>query len=93
MTETITDGPGPRDAFAPHPDLVEGMLHRIYVIFEESDGRLWTCGTDMMAPSLESAEAFSDRLNETLGIDRAAWSAVANRVFAGAETRSRRRTE
>ena len=58
MTETITDGPGPRHAFAPHPDPVEGILHRIYVIFEESDGRLWASGTDMMAPSLESAEAF-----------------------------------
>ena len=85
MTETITDGPGPRHVFAPHPDPVEGILHRIYVIFEESDGRLWAAGTDMMAPSLESAEAFSDRLNETLGVDRAAWSALANRVFVGAE--------
>ena len=27
MTETITDGPGPRHVFAPHPDPVEGMLH------------------------------------------------------------------
>ena len=69
----------------PKLDPVEGILHRIYVIFEESDGRLWTSGTDMMAPSLESAEAFSDRLNETLGVDRTAWSALANRVFAGAE--------
>ena len=48
MTETISDGPGPRHAFAPHPDPVEGMLHRIYIIFKESDGRLWASGTDMM---------------------------------------------
>ena len=82
MTETITDGPGPRHVFARHLDPVEGILHRIYVIFEECDGRLWTSGTDMMTPSLESAEAFSDRLNETLGVDRAAWSALAERVFA-----------
>ena len=33
-------------------------------------------------PSLESAEAFSDRLNETLGVDRTACSALAERVFA-----------
>ena len=46
MTETITGGPGPRHVFAPHPDPVEGMLHRIYIIFEESDGRLWASGTD-----------------------------------------------
>ena len=93
MTETITDGPGPRHAFAPHPDAVEGTVHRIYVIFEESDGRLWSSGTGMMAPSLESAEAFSDRLNETLGVDRDDWSALANRVFAGAEALSTWRSE
>ena len=85
MTETITDGPGPRHVFAPRPDPVEGTLYRIYVIFEESDGRLWASGTDMMAPGLESAEGFSDRLNEALGVDRAAWSALAKRVFAGAD--------
>ena len=85
MTETITDGPGPRHAFAPHPDPVEGILRRIYVIFEESDGRLWASGTDMMAPSLERAEAFSDRLNETLGLDRNASSALAARVFTVGE--------
>ena len=78
MTETITDGP----AFAPYRDPVEGTVHRIYVIFKESDGRLWSSGTGMMAPSLESVEAFSDRLNETLGVDRAACSALAERVFA-----------
>ena len=55
MTETITDGPGPRHVFVPHPDPVEGMPHRIYVLYEESDGRLWASGTDMMTPSLESA--------------------------------------
>ena len=85
MTETITDGTGPRHVLAPHPDPVEGILRRIHIIFEECDGRLWASGTDMMAPSLESAEAFSDRLNETPGVGRAAWSALANRVFAGAE--------
>ena len=88
MSETIADGPGPRHIFAPHPDPVEGLLHRMYVIFEECDGRLWASGTDMMAPSLESAEAFSDRLNETLGVDRAAWSGLAKLVFAGADQRA-----
>ena len=28
MTETITDGPGPHHAFAPHPDPVVGLRHR-----------------------------------------------------------------
>ena len=29
MTETITEGPGPHHVFAPHPDPVESILHRI----------------------------------------------------------------
>ena len=82
MTETVVAGPGPRHAFAPHPDPVEGLLHRVYVIFQESDGRVWAAGTDMMAPNLDSAERFVERLNETLGIDRAEWSALADRAFA-----------
>ena len=90
MTETITGGAGPRHVFALHPDTVEGTLHRIYVIFLESDGRLRASGTDMMTPSLKSAEAFSDRINETLGVDRAAWSALANRVFARVGARDSR---
>ena len=36
----------------------------------------------MMAPSLDSAELFVDRLNEILGIDRAERVALAARAFA-----------
>ena len=82
MTETVVDGPGPRHAFALHPEPVEGILHRVHVIFQESDGRLWAAGTDMMAPNPDSGELFVDRLNETLGADRAEWSALAARAFA-----------
>lgn len=82
MTENIVAGPGARHAFAPHPDPVEGLLYRVYVIFEESDGRVWAAGTDMMAPDLDSAERFVERLNETLGVDRAERSALADRAFA-----------
>ena len=52
------------------------------MIFEESDGRLWASSTSMMAPDLDNAELFVDRLNETLGIDIAEWSALAARAFA-----------
>ena len=86
MTATITGGPGPRHAFALHLHPVEGFLHCIYVIFEESNGQLWASGTHMMAPNQESAEAFADRLNETLGVDKIAWSALADRAFAAAKT-------
>ena len=82
MTESIVDGPGPRHAFAPHPVPVEGLLHRVYVIFQESDGRVWAAGTDMMAPDPGGAELFVDRLNETLGVDRAERVALAARAFA-----------
>ena len=84
---------------------VPHILHRIYIIFEESDGRLWASGIDMMAPNLESAEVFADRLNEMLGVDRAAWPglawpglawpglawpALADRVFPADEAPDRR---
>ena len=82
MTELIADGPGPRHAFALHPDPVEGLLHRVYVVFHESDDRVWAAGTDMMAPDRDNGELFVDRLNETLGVDRAEWSALAARAFA-----------
>ncbi len=52
------------------------------MIFEESDGRLWASSTSMMAPDLNSADLFVDRLNETLGVDRAEWSVLAARAFA-----------
>ena len=63
-------------------DPVEGLLHRIFVVFQESDGRVWTAGTDMMAPDPGNGELFVDRLNETLGVDRPQWSALAARAFA-----------
>ena len=69
---------------------VPHILHRIHIIFEESDGRLWASGIDMMAPNLESAEVFADRLNEMLGVDRAAWPALADRVFPADEAPDRR---
>ena len=46
---------------------------------------MWAAGTDMMAPTLDSAELFVDRLNETLCVDRAEWSALAARAFAAVE--------
>ena len=64
MTETITGGPGPRHVFAPHPDPVEGMLHRIYIIFEESDGRLWASGNRGFARKPVSVTS-SDSLTQT----------------------------
>ena len=84
MTETHTIGSGLRHAFAPNPEPIEDQLHRIFVIFEEDDGQVWSAGTDMIAPTLESAEAFSDRLNASLELDREAWTAFARRVFEGA---------
>ena len=62
--------------------IYECHQHRVYVIFEESDGRLWASSTSMMAPDLNSADLFVDRLNETLGVDRAEWSVLAARAFA-----------
>ena len=52
------------------------------MIFEESDGRLWSIGTDMMAPDLETAQGFADGLNARIGLDTDTWMALAERVFA-----------
>ena len=81
MRDPTTDADR-RYAFAPHPDPVEDILYRIHVIFEEPDGRLWSSGTDLMAPNMESAEAMAEDLNSRLGLDYAAWTAFAERVFA-----------
>ena len=39
MPEPFAMDAGVQYAFAPSPELVEGVLHRIHVVFESSDGR------------------------------------------------------
>ena len=87
MTDPATTDAGRRYAFAPHPDPIEDILYRIHVIFEEPDGRLWSAGTDLIAPSMESAQAMAEDLNSRLGLDYAAWTAFAERVFAAKRIR------
>ena len=67
MTDTFEFDTGARYAFAPSPDFVEGTLHRIYVVFEGSDGRRWQAGTELMAATRENAEDICDKLNVPLG--------------------------
>ena len=43
---------------------------------------MWSSGTDLMAPNMESAEAMAEDLNSGLGLDHASWTALAERVFA-----------
>ena len=87
MTQPTTTHAGRRYAFAPHPDPIEDVLHRIHVIFEDSDGRLWSAGTDLMAPNMDAAEAMAEGLNGRLGLNYAAWTAFAERVFAAKRMR------
>ena len=87
MTDLTTTNAGRRYAFAPHPDPIEDILYRIHVIFQEPDGRLWSAGTDLMAPNMESAEAMAEDLNSRLGLDYTAWTAFAERVFAAKHMR------
>ena len=68
---------GPRYAFAPSPDPLDGMVHRIQIRFHASDGQVWTAGTDTMAASMDSAEDFCDALNLRLGLDREGWTALS----------------
>ena len=88
MTQSATTDAGRRYAFAPHPDPVEDILYRVHIVFEESDGRLWSSGTDLMAPNLGSAEAFAEDLNSMLGLDYPTWTAFARRVFAAKRMQS-----
>ena len=60
MTDPTTTDAGRRYAFAPHPEPIEDILYRMHIIFEEPDGRLWSSGTDVMAPSMDSAEEFAE---------------------------------
>lgn len=87
MTQPDTTDAGRRYAFAPHPDPIEEILYRIHIIFEEPDGRLWSSGTDLMAPSMESAQDMAQDLNSRLGLDPAACSTFARRVFAAKRIR------
>jgi hypothetical protein len=82
MAEPVTMDASTRYAFAPSHEPIEGVVHRIRIVFEASDGRVWTAGTDMMALGMDSAEDFCDALNAPLGLSRDAWTAFAERVFA-----------
>ena len=63
MAEPFTMDAGARYAFAPSPDPDAGGLHRIRIVFEASDGRVCTAGTDMMAPTMAGAEDSCGALN------------------------------
>ena len=82
MTDPFTVDAGARYAFAPSPEPFEGTIYRIKIVFLTSDGRVWSAGTDMMAPTMDSAEDFCDALNARLGFDHDGWTAFAERVFA-----------
>ncbi len=90
MIEAPRTDAGRRYAFAPHPDPIEDILYRIHVVFEEPDGRLWSAGTDLMAPNMESAEAMAEDLNSRLGLDYAASREFDQRVFAAKQMASER---
>ena len=76
-----TDG---RYAFGPHLDPLANILHRIHVIFEDSNRCLWSSATDLIAPNMECAQDFVDELNVRLGFDVETWMAFVARFFRGA---------
>ena len=82
MADAFTVDAGVRYAFAPSPEPIEGPLHRIRIVFQASDGRVWSAGTDMIAPTMDSAEDSCDALNARLGLDHDGWKGFAERVFA-----------
>ena len=82
MPEPFAMDDGLRYAFAPSPQPVDDILYRIHVVFEDSDGRCWSAGTELMSPTAESAADFCDGMNARLGLHRQEWTAFAERVFA-----------
>ena len=81
MTKQFTMDGDIRYAFTRRPEPVEEILYRVHVIFEEPDGRLWSTGTDLMAPVLGTAQGLADRLNSPLGWKTDGWMAFAHRFF------------
>lgn len=77
---------GTRFAFAPYPVPIEGLLYRIYVVFENSHGDLFCAGTDLMAPSLEAADTICDTLNTHVDLNRDQWKCLASAAFDAVET-------
>ena len=80
-----TINPGTRFAFAPYPFPIQGLLYRIYVVFENSHGDLFCAGTDLMAPSLEAADTICDTLNSHDDLNRDQWKCFASAAFSAAE--------
>ena len=82
MAEPFALDASVRYAFAPSPEPVESVMYRIHIVFECSDSRLWSAGTDLMSVTAESAAVLCDGMNARLGFDRHGWTALADRVFA-----------
>ena len=82
MADAFTTNAGARYAFAPKPDREAASLHRICIVFEVSDGRNWTAGTELMAATEENAIDFCDQLNARLDLNDEACAAFAARIFA-----------
>ena len=57
------------------------MLYCANVIFEETEGHLWSTDTDRMAPNLETAKGIADTLNTPLGWKTDPGVAIAHRFF------------
>lgn len=77
--------PGTRFAFAPYENPIEGLLYRIYIVFENAHGDLFGAGTDLMAPSLEAADTMCDTLNVHVDLNRDQWKCLASAVFSSME--------
>ena len=79
---------GTRFAFAPYPVPIEHFLYRIHVVFETSRGDLLCAHTNLMAPTLETADTMCDALNSQLNLDRDQWKYLASAVFAFVESQA-----
>jgi len=58
---------GARYAFASSPGPTKSSLHRIHVVFDGSNDRRWSSGTELTAITEESTTGYGDGFNVPLG--------------------------
>ena len=78
--------PGTRFAFAPYIFPNSAGFYRIYIVFENAHGDLFCAGTDLMAPTSDTADEMCDTLNVHVDLNREQWKFFASAAFGSMES-------
>ena len=69
MAEPFTVYAGTRHAFAPSADPIDGVVHRIQMVLQASDGRIWEARTDMVGALTRQHRRLSRPTQRLPGVD------------------------